>query len=270
MREEVQGYIFNGAFSNIYCSFSSNEQWEAVFPTGCRPYQLGFMSVRICESPFCPALCNHCYPCKSNCKWVSLLNLYIDDLSPSESCTGSVWSIKTRPSSQTSLITSWCFILQCAAFAYEENKLFPTESSCSTLSVICFHFLHTSVALLYRSFFFFEGSSPSPRFLSRPSNFFFPLQDKCLVEPCVFLPLHHNVFMMCLLCGLLVRVMVSTVEAGWVGHSYLGSIASTSDWSTPSPINLSPGPLLAALQPLCAAELCSSCNFLTLIRHNPC
>ena len=35
-------------------------------------------------------------------------------------------------------------------------------------------------------FLLFEGSSPSPRFLSRPSNLFLPLQDKCLVRALCF------------------------------------------------------------------------------------
>lgn len=76
--------------------------------------------IRDNQSPLCPALCNHCYPCKSNCKWASLLNLYIDDLSPSENCTGSVWSIETHPHPRVLWLP--LSVLYCVAFGGEEKK----------------------------------------------------------------------------------------------------------------------------------------------------
>lgn len=161
-------------------------------------------------------LCNHCYSCKSNSEGVSLLNLYIDDLSPSENATGSVWSIETCPHPRRLWLP--LNVLYFTAFVSREIYCFPqipllyTICDLFSLSPPLFGFALPSLLL------HFESSSPGPRFLSHPPLIYFSLSRiNALQEACVFLPLHHNIFMMCPLCGLLVRVAVSTVEEGWVG-----------------------------------------------------
>lgn len=147
--------------------------------------------IRDNQSPLCPALYNHCYPCRGNCKWVSLLSLYMDDLSPSENCTGSVWSIETHPHPRVLWLPLG--VSYCIAFGDEGKKkccfapvllLYALCTICDLFSLSPPLFGLCSLSLLL----LFEGSSPSPRFLSRPSNLFLPLQDKCYVRGLCFPP----------------------------------------------------------------------------------
>lgn len=72
-----------------------------------------------------------------------------------------------------------------------EKSLVFHEASCSTCCaahLICSHYPHPSLALLFPSPLQYEGSSSSSRFLSRPSNLFLPLQDKYCVRGLCFPP----------------------------------------------------------------------------------
>lgn len=186
MAERVRGSVSNGGFCSIYSSFSPHEQREPIFPTGRHPYRLGFLSVRICEARGGPALCNHCYPCESNCKWVSLLNLDIDDLSPSESGSGSVWSIEPHPRPRRLwLPPGSCY---CTAFADggERSLVFcvpshqpaisfqysPPLFGCALALSSCLRALHTAHGFRRAPLIYFSLS----------------LQDKCPVRALCFPP----------------------------------------------------------------------------------
>lgn len=103
------------------------------------------------KSPLCPVLCNHCYPCKSNCKWMSLLNLYIDDLSLRTAQLGTVWSIENLPHFRFLWLPLG--VLYRTASEMKKRLVFH-ESSCSTCCaphLICSHYPHPSLALLFPS-----------------------------------------------------------------------------------------------------------------------
>lgn len=172
----------------------------AVCQTGSRPYSHGFIADRICGLSLCPALCNHCYPCKGNCKWVSLLNLYIDDLSPSESCSGSIETHR-----QPRLLWLPLCLSYCMASADEDILLFNESSSCRLIWVVftipaALRLCSSSRPSLVLGLF-----PPAHGFCLAPLVYFSLLRINAPWENCVSLPLHRNMFVMCMPCGLLVR-----------------------------------------------------------------
>lgn len=68
MRAEVQGSFLLEVLVALAVNFLQMSSQRLMFQTGSHPHQHGFIAERIGGLSLCPALCNNCYPCKSNCK----------------------------------------------------------------------------------------------------------------------------------------------------------------------------------------------------------